>query len=131
MKPAAVLGCLALVLASCSASAPTTSIDVRVEVPIGETVTVAGGEVGVRLDAVPQDSRCPGDAMCVSPGHAVADVTLLVDDRETTVSLRTDASGPTVVARGVALQLVRLDPYPFFGRPTQPGDYRATLRIVR
>jgi len=27
--------------------------------------------------------------------------------------------------------LVELAPYPFASRPTQPGDYRATLRVTR
>jgi hypothetical protein len=31
----------------------------------------------------------------------------------------------------VSIALVELAPYPFLSRPTQPGDYRATLRMTR
>ena len=31
----------------------------------------------------------------------------------------------------VTIELVQLDPYPFSGRPIEPADYRATLRVVR
>ncbi len=31
----------------------------------------------------------------------------------------------------LAVALVELVPYPFSSRQTQPGDYRATLRVTR
>ncbi|HSK09538.1 MAG TPA: hypothetical protein VK911_08175 [Vicinamibacterales bacterium] len=99
--------------------------------PIGQTVTVANGSVGVRFDAVPEDSRCPGDAMCIGPGRAVVDVTLLLDGRAMTLQLRTEPSGSEAVAGGITIELVQLDPYPFASRPHQPGDYKLTLRLAR
>jgi len=122
----------ALVLASCGTSVgPTGPFDAQVTVPIGQIVTVAGGSVGVRFDAVPEDSRCPGDAMCIWPGRAVVDVTLLLDGRTVTLQLSTELSVSKAVADGITVELVQLDPYPFASRPHQPGDYRLTLRLVR
>ena len=134
MKPVArrtLVLALTLALASCGAKvAPTQPFDTQVSVPIGGTATLAGGSVGVRFDAVPEDSRCPGDALCISPGRAVVDVTLLLDDRAVALRLSTEPSGSKAVADGITVELVQLDPYPFASRPHQPGDYKLTLRLV-
>ena len=130
-RRARLLG-FALVLASCGTNVgPTRPFDAQVTVPIGQTVTVAGGSVGVRFDAVPEDSRCPGDALCIWPGRAVVDLTLLLDGRAVALQLRTEPSGSKAVADGITIELVQLDPYPFASLPHQPGDYRLTLRLVR
>lgn len=130
-RRAGLLG-FALVFASCGAGVgPTRPFDEQVTVPIGQTVTVAGGSAGVRFDAVPEDSRCPGDAICIWPGRAVVDLTLLLDGRAVTLQLRTEPSGSKAVAVGITIELVRLDPYPFASRPHQPGDYKLTLRLAR
>ena len=123
---------LGLTLASCRAgTAPTEPLDVRVTVQVGETVAVAGGSFNLRFNAVPQDSRCPGDAMCIAPGYAVVDLTLGIGRREIAVQLTTEPSRARAVVDGMAVELVQLDPYPFLGSPHQPGDYRLTIRLLR
>lgn len=90
-----------------------------------------GGTVGVRFDAVPEDSRCPGDAICIWPGRAVVDLTLLLDGRAVGLRLSTEPSGVKAIADGISIEVVQLDPYPFASRPHQPGDYKLTLRLAR
>jgi hypothetical protein len=79
------------------------------------------------------DSRCPGDAICVTAGDAtirihVSDrrVITIVDKYELRIY-----SAKSVNHGDVTITLVDLAPYPFHSRPFDPSEYRATLRITR
>jgi len=75
---------------------------------------------------VPAESRCPGDAFCVTAG----DATVRIEVNAVEGELHT-ATPQAVQLAGVTISLVSLDPYPFNTRPIQQGDYRATVRVRR
>ena len=77
------------------------------------------------------DSRCPADAICVTPGDATAVFTVTrTGGSAASLALHTAAAeGRRGSADGFTLTLVRLDPYPYAGRPISPSDYRASLRV--
>lgn len=129
---AVLVPALVLSLEAChSITAPTAPLDIRVTVPFGQAVTVGDGSLTLRFNGVPEDSRCPGDAICIWPGRAVVNLTLTNGRRSLGFQLRTDPPGDRAVAEGITLELVQLEPYPFASRPHQPSDYRLTVRVVR
>ncbi|MBE3072302.1 MAG: hypothetical protein IMZ67_04945, partial [Acidobacteria bacterium] len=133
MKPI-VVGFVALLSAACSGSParPTISVDTRITVPIGQTVTIAATSASVRFESVLEDSRCPADANCVWQGQAAVRLTVVASARQVSIELRSDpAAARTASVNGLRFEWVQLDPYPFSSRPTQPGDYRLTIRVVR
>lgn len=85
----------------------------------------------VRFLGVPNDSRCPADVICVSAGSASVDVQVTSFSGAARV-VRFETGDLKPVHFGtLTLELVQLAPYPFTGRPIDPADYRATLRVMR
>jgi len=119
------------VCAACSPSGPTARLDENFVLAPGESARVAGADVSIRFVGVQGDSRCPADAICIQGGDALVRVEVLPSTGGArTYDLHTATNQP--VRHGdVLIALVELAPYPFASRPTQPGDYRATLRVTR
>jgi hypothetical protein len=132
MRRAALLLCL-LAATACDGSptGPTVSIDTRFTLAPGETASVQGHGVKLRFDGVTGDSRCPGDAVCITGGDAVVKVSASGDGGSLSLELHTgDTSRASVTYGSVKVTLVELQPYPFSSRPPiVPGDYRATLLV--
>ena len=116
---------------ACSPSGPTARLDQDFVLAPGESAQVTGANVRVRFVGVQGDSRCPADALCIQGGDAIVRVEVLASTGgASTYDLHTAKSEP--VRHGeVSIALVELTPYPFASRPTQPGEYRATLRVTR
>jgi len=130
MRPAFVVLLLTMAIA-CSPSGPTARLDENFVLAPGESARVTGADVSIRFVGVQSDSRCPGDATCIQAGDAIVRVEALSSTSGVkTYDLHTANSQP--VRHGdVSIALVELTPYPFASRPTQLGDYRATLRVTR
>lgn len=133
---AAALGAALVAGPACSPNptAPSAVVEVgqRFEIAPGAAVSVKDAELVVRFERVVNDSRCPGDATCITAGEAVLAFTLSrPGDRADPLSIST-ASPRRHVVGGFALVLAELAPYPFASRPPiEPKDYRATLLVER
>jgi len=133
MRLATMLLCL-LAATACDESSPTgptVSLDARFTMAPGETVTVQGRGVTLRFDGVTGDSRCPGDAVCITGGDAIVKVSASGDGAPASLDLHTgDSSRASATYGSVTVSLVELQPYPFSSRPPiVPSDYRATLVV--
>ena len=133
MRLATMLLCL-LAATACDESSPTgptVSLDARFTMAPGETVTVQGRGVTLRFDGVTGDSRCPGDAVCITGGDAIVKVSASGDGAPASLDLHTgDSSRASASYGSVTVSLVELQPYPFSSRPPiVPSDYRATLLV--
>lgn len=95
----------------------------------GQTVRVDSA-LRLRFVAVVGDSRCPGDALCITGGDAIVRIDITAAGLSAERDLHTGDMQP-VTHQGVRVELVSLDPYPFASRPFDPSEYRATLRVVR
>jgi hypothetical protein len=122
-----------LALTACSDKSPAapSPIDQQVTLAPGQTTAVAGASMTVRFEGVTGDSRCPGDAICITGGDALVHVVVApVAGARQDYTLHTGDMRP-ITHGDVTVALVELTPYPFSSRPIQPSDYRATLRLTR
>ena len=126
---------IALTLVACkndSPNGPSGPVDLRVVLAPGASTNVAGANATVRFEGVSNDSRCPGDAICVWAGDAIVRVVVSVSgSAASSYELHTVDLKP-VQHRGLTIALETLSPYPFASKgPIPPADYRAALRITR
>ena len=126
------ISCLVAVT-GCSSGSPTAPSPVNQEIvlSLAQSVPIDRGAVAVKLLGVPNDSRCPADALCVHAGNARVDVqvTSVFDIR--IISFETSDPKPVRVGT-LTLTLVQLAPYPStVTMPINPAEYRATLRVIR
>ena len=134
MRRALVLAA-ALVAAGCLTVStplePNAPLGTPFELKVGQSAVVPGG-LTVRFDTVLSDSRCPIDAICVHAGEARIAMTLSLSPRDRVQrEWRTNPTGFEVRFDDFAVQLGELYPYPASSRPTAPGDYVATVTVIR
>ena len=126
-----LLACCLLAATSCDENIPTgpsVPLNERFVLAPGGVVSIPDARVGVQFIAVSGDSRCPADALCIQGGDAIVQIRVLDTGGVTPYELHTgDSRRASVAHRGLTLQLVELQPYPFSSRPIDPADYRATL----
>jgi hypothetical protein len=125
---------LAFTLSACatgSMNGPAGPVDLRVVLAPGEQ-TVVPGAGAIRFEGVANDSRCPGDAICVWAGDATVRVVVNMSGGvSSSYELHTFDLKP-VQHLDVTIALETLSPYPFASKgPISPGDYRAALKITR
>jgi hypothetical protein len=102
------------------------------ELRIGESASVADGQLVLKFVSVSRDNRCPRGDQCIVAGSAL-------------ILLEAAAGGETAqgeldTARGESSQwdvsgfqitLLDVQPYPSSGRSTQPNEYVARLSVQR
>jgi hypothetical protein len=128
------LGLIALLTASCASSpaGPTAHIDTTFSITLGESVLVAPGSATIRFDAVTEDSRCPTGAYCVWAGRAGARLGVIMNANERSIQLLSDPKASrAATVDDLRVEWGQLDPYPSLTSPTEPGDYRLTVRVIR
>jgi hypothetical protein len=133
--PIALLVLLAIAAAACDEKGNPAgpSLDRQVVLAPRESVAVSEAGLTITFDTVVSDSRCPGDAVCITAGDAIVRI-YVSDSRPITIvdtyELHTADMKP-VDHGDVTIALVSLAPYPFSSRPIDPADYRVTLRVTR
>ena len=128
-----LLGICLLAATAClnqSPVAPETPL--QVVLGPGEQADVPGAGARIGFEGVTGDSRCPGDAICITGGDAIVRVTV-TPARGSSVNYELHTGDMTPVTHGaLTIALVELAPYPFSSLgPIDPKDYRATLRVSR
>jgi hypothetical protein len=110
---------------------PGGPVNQQLTLAVGQAAAISGAGITIRCVGVPNDSRCPGNAICVTAGDATILIEVLPPDGgRSQYDLHTADMKP-VKHRDVTIALLQLDPYPFIPRPIEPGDYRVTLRVTR
>lgn len=124
---------LALVAEGCSSSpsAPSADLNESITLSLGQTVRLSEARFSLTFDGVSSDSRCPGDAICITGGDAVVDVTV-APWVGSAVRYQLHTGGVGEVRHGsYTIALEQLMPYPFSSRPFDPASYQATLRVTQ
>ena len=68
------------------------------------------------FSGVAGDSRCPGDAICITGGDAIVQLRLVQGGTRFDVELHTGNMKP-VTAGDLTIELIQLMPYPFSSQP--------------
>ena len=98
----------------------------------GESAKVEAEKLTIAFDAVVADSRCPKGAQCIVEGDATVRVTVYQAAGRTSHDLHTsERAAQEASVDGLAVRLIRLDPYPIEGKAMEARDYEATLQVTR
>jgi hypothetical protein len=130
--PGRLLAVLAVILiAGCdeaSPTAPSVPLNQRFTLAPGESASIAGASIVVEMVRVSNDSRCPGDAICIQGGDALVHI-VVHGGVASNYELHTgDAARGSVQHGTVRITLIELQPYPFNSLPAiRPEQYRATF----
>ncbi|MBL7990157.1 MAG: hypothetical protein JNN25_01850 [Candidatus Kapabacteria bacterium] len=109
-----------------------TKLQERFTLGVGQMAEIQDESLRVHLDSVPEDSRCPINAVCIWAGNARVRLTLTKGgSQQQQLELNTTTEPKTAKYLGYSVQLVELTPLPTAGEPTKSGDYRATLLISK
>ncbi len=124
-----LLGCV--LLAACtSGTAIEPTIDESFVLAQGKTAVIAARNMEITFVDVPEDSRCPEDAVCVWAGNALVQLEVVRDGVELAIGLNTtEGTKSAPVADDLELALEGLGPMPTTPGPIDKRDYRATLRL--
>ena len=90
-------------------------------------------DTGVQIvfSGVTEDSRCPGNAICVRLGDAIVHLRVIEINSTSESDLHTEPGRAAAITHGaLRITLVHVLPYPFTDRTIAPGDYRATLTVA-
>ena len=126
-----------LLLAVASPSPPPSSTDVirlgePVLLAVGQDVAIAGTSDALAFAAVPQDSRCPIDAVCVWAGEAVLAFVLHEDGLTVARSIPVSPGGSSAALLGSCrLTVLDVRPAATTAGPIAQSAYRATVRLER
>jgi len=113
-----------------SSPSPSSPVNQTLTLAAGQTSPVADTTLSVRFEGVTQDSRCPGDALCIQQGDATAVVFVIDGQQPTRVELKTAGDAQTGRVGQYRFTLQGLMPYPFSSLgPIAPADYRATIVV--
>lgn len=123
-----VSGLILAVLTACSGR--TGELDQPFTLAIGEEVRFAS--LGVTLDEVVEDSRCPADVQCIWEGRTAFAVSLTLDRRAVEGSGNLTLPGEPVVAQNYTVSLVSVEPpRGSAGVEIAQADYQATVVVRR
>src|SRR5262245_15834318 len=131
MRAAVLLGSL-LAVAACgdSPTGPSRPIGADFVLAPGQSAAIEGTGATIRFDRVTNDSRCPGDAICIQGGDALVQITVRESGGSREYDLHTGSMQP-ITHGNLTVHLSQLAPYPFSSRTIAPDEYRATLRVTR
>jgi hypothetical protein len=122
-------------LARCDPSAGTGVTCARLgeqfELRVGETAYIADTRFTVRVKAVPEDSRCPRDAVCVWAGNARVALALREAAKAEDADVNSTLEPHAATRWGYTVELVDVQPVPTAGEPTSADRYLIRLVVTR
>ena len=122
-------------LARCDTGDPTDQVCARLgepfEVRVGQTAYVADTRLSVRVDGVPEDSRCPRDVQCVWAGNARVALDLRNGEDTDTASVNSTLEPRAVTRWEYRIELVEVQPQPIAGQSITQSVYRTRLLVTR
>ena len=115
-----------------SADPVNAPIDKEFSLGIGQTASIEREKLFIKFKAVPEDSRCPVNAVCVWAGNGKVEFEILdIDGQNKTVTLNTEEEPRVTILKEHTLKLISLNPPRIDGVSISPGDYSVTLLVER
>jgi hypothetical protein len=127
------LGALLLALGCNRVTGPAgVKLGEEFELRVGQTGLVDDELLALSFEDVPQDSRCPIDAICVWEGDAVVRVTARRLPRsQARLELHTQPDRSQAAFQTYRIRLVTLSPRPRASQPVPQREYAARLVVTR
>jgi hypothetical protein len=101
------------------------------DIRIGETAYIADTRLSIRLDSVPEDSRCPSDVQCPWAGNARVALTLRDGPNTDAASVNSTLEPRAVTRWDYRIELMDVRPVPVSGQPISPTQYVIRLLVSR
>jgi hypothetical protein len=101
------------------------------DVRVGETAYIADTRFAVRVNAVPEDSRCPRDAVCVWAGNARVALTLREEAEAEDADVNSTLEPHGATRWGYKTELVEVRPLPAAGERIPAQEYVIRLIVTR
>lgn len=132
MKKIAIVIALIVAVLGCSKELRELPLNESVGLDYGRLYRNPDYNLGIVLDSVTQDSRCPVGVECFWAGNAAARFIFIVDNNTTKFSLNTTPpfQRDTTIA-GFKIELLGLKPYPEYQHPIKQEDYIAEIKISK
>jgi hypothetical protein len=92
---------------------------------VGQNVKV--GTLGITLDSIVEDSRCPSDVQCVWAGRVGVKLSLLNGTKSESVNLSPNQDA--YLFDNYSIKIVSVDPVPKSGKEISVGEYRVTVSV--
>ncbi|MBN1368130.1 MAG: hypothetical protein JW967_09425 [Dehalococcoidales bacterium] len=132
---ALLLLCLCILLPTgCKETTPgeTVNLGQEYQLYIGQTVTFSDTDLKVKFGEVIEDSRCPGDVVCIWAGRVSCLVEVTIDN-ESSNTVLTElglSEGYTTTQYEHYILQFRVEPYPQSGTEISDRDYRLLLTVT-
>lgn len=98
---------------------------------LSETAYIADTRLSIRADSVPEDSRCPENAVCVWAGNARVSLTLRDGTASAAAELNSTVEPHAVTRWGYSVRLVDVGPNPRAGQRIAAETYVVRLAVTR
>lgn len=122
-------------LARCDATGAAGVVCARLgeefDLRLSETAYVADTRLSIRADSVPEDSRCPENAVCVWAGNARVSLTLRDGTNTAGADLNSTLEPHAVIRWGYSARLVDVRPNPRAGQGIAAESYVIRLVVTR
>ncbi len=113
------------------------------QLQLGQSATVGGSFFQIYFRGVPEDTRCPQGALCISPGNARTEYTAWSGGLQAPLVINTNPAEAGQGSAGLCgtpptpcgtvppyeILLIALEPYPTIGGTITADQYRVTLRV--
>ncbi|MDQ4079599.1 MAG: hypothetical protein M3125_02480 [Gemmatimonadota bacterium] len=101
------------------------------DVRVGQTAFLADTRLSIRIEGVPEDSRCPRDVQCVWAGNARVALELRDGENTDTASVSSTLEPHAVTRWDYRIELVEVKPVSTEGQPIPQSEYRIRLLVDR
>jgi hypothetical protein len=98
---------------------------------VGETAYIADTRLSIRVSGVPEDSRCPRNAVCVWAGNARVSLMLRDGTNADAADINSTLDPHAVTRWGYRVELVDVQPLPTAGQPIAAEAYVIRLVVTR
>jgi hypothetical protein len=122
-------------LARCDTGDVTDQVCARLgesfNVRVGQTAYIADTRLSIRVEGVPEDSRCPRDVQCVWAGNARVALDLRDGENTDTASVSSTLEPHAATRWDYRIELVSVQPQTTARQPIPQGAYRIQLLVNR
>lgn len=101
--------------------------DLRVD----DTAFITDTDLSVRVDGVPEDSRCPIDVQCPWAGNARVRLTIRDGLNRDSTGVNSTLEPHAATRFGYTVRLIDVRPPKVSGQEVRPGDYIIRLVVTR